>query len=415
MKNPLVLVFVLLNVLVLSCASKGVDDEANNTDVKSESIVSAALSSDFNSILTGPAVSIPEFSDEESKNPKSIVKGAIEGGPVRSVYFHELTRSKLDFIDSVKVDEKGAFVMSTDKFSEPTLCFITFNSGNPPGMPVIISKGSKVALAIKYDGWITYDVKGDKNNELMHELYTTYINHDKNLQDFNREISKIDPTMVTDSLRIAVTTKFQGMEKARSNDITNFIKNRKGSPASYYAVTFLFQEPSMSLMQQAYEKMMETMPTSKYTIDLKKVIDSVAPLEIGGQAPDIVLNNLEGKEVKLSSLRGKVVLIDFWASWCGPCRKENPNVVRVYNQYKDKGFEILGVSLDNNADKWKAAIAMDGLTWKHVSDLKGWQSAAAQLYQVSSIPFTVLLDKNGRIIAKGLRGQQLEQKLSEIL
>jgi peroxiredoxin len=138
--------------------------------------------------------------------------------------------------------------------------------------------------------------------------------------------------------------------------------------------------------------------------------------EIGDQAPDIVLNDIQGNKLALSSLKGKVVLIDFWASWCGPCRMENPNVVNTYNQYKEKGFTVYSVSLDNNKPSWMNAIEKDGLTWSnHVSDLKGWQSAGAALYQVKGIPATFLLDKDGIIIAKNLRGAALQQKLSEIL
>ena len=114
-------------------------------------------------------------------------------------------------------------------------------------------------------------------------------------------------------------------------------------------------------------------------------------------------------------MRGKYVLIDFWASWCGPCRKENPNVVRLYNQYKDKNFEIFGVSLDQDREKWLKAIQDDNLTWTHVSDLKFWQSAAAQLYNVNSIPATVLIDPQGKIVAKNLRGQALEDKVAQLI
>lgn len=134
----------------------------------------------------------------------------------------------------------------------------------------------------------------------------------------------------------------------------------------------------------------------------------------GGDAPEITMKTPEGEQLKLSDMKGKVVLVDFWASWCGPCRKENPNVVRVYNKYKNRGFEILGVSLDKTKDKWLAAIEMDGLTWPHVSDLKGWKNEAAQTYGVRSIPHTVLVDAEGKIIARNLRGGALERKLAEI-
>ncbi|MEN8697678.1 MAG: TlpA disulfide reductase family protein, partial [Bacteroidia bacterium] len=135
----------------------------------------------------------------------------------------------------------------------------------------------------------------------------------------------------------------------------------------------------------------------------------------GAMAPDIKLKTPAGDSLALSSLRGKVVLIDFWASWCGPCRRENPNVKKIYEKYKDQGFEIYGVSLDNNASRWNDAIAKDGLTWKHVSDLAGWQSSAAKLYGVRSIPATFLLDKEGRIYKSGFRSHELEGLLQQLL
>ncbi len=139
-------------------------------------------------------------------------------------------------------------------------------------------------------------------------------------------------------------------------------------------------------------------------------------LKGGDAAPEITMNNPEGTPMSLSALRGKVVLLDFWASWCRPCRAENPRIVQLYNKYKNKGFDIFSVSLDQNQQKWKNAIAQDGLIWNnHVSDLAGWRSAAAALYGVRSIPFTVLLDRYGNIIATRLTGEKLEAKLAEIL
>ena len=140
------------------------------------------------------------------------------------------------------------------------------------------------------------------------------------------------------------------------------------------------------------------------------------PVELSTSAPDISLPNPEGKILQLSSLKGKVVLIDFWASWCGPCRRENPNVVALYTKYKDKGFTVFSVSLDNDKEAWKRAIKSDGLVWPyHVSDLKEWSSPLVQLYKFEGIPFTVLLDKKGNIVEKNLRGKALELKLKELL
>jgi len=145
-------------------------------------------------------------------------------------------------------------------------------------------------------------------------------------------------------------------------------------------------------------------------------VKSSSTLTVGQEVPEIVMNSPEGKEIKLSSLRGNYVLIDFWASWCGPCRAESPALVSLYKKYNKKGFEIYSVSLDATKADWEKAIEKDGLSaWAHVSDLKYWESAAGQAYNVKSIPFTVLIDKDGKMIAKGLRGEDLEKKLAEIL
>ena len=137
--------------------------------------------------------------------------------------------------------------------------------------------------------------------------------------------------------------------------------------------------------------------------------------QVGDVAPEIELPSLNGGMAKLSDLKGKIVLLDFWASWCGPCRRENPNVVKLYNKYHEQGFEIFGVSLDKTKQAWKEAVQKDGLIWQHVSDLKFWQSQGAKTYKVQSIPQTFLIDQKGIIVAQGLRGAALEQKIAELL
>ncbi|MEM8907716.1 MAG: TlpA disulfide reductase family protein [Bacteroidota bacterium] len=155
-------------------------------------------------------------------------------------------------------------------------------------------------------------------------------------------------------------------------------------------------------------------PYSLAISTLKEAVKKSYSYAKGSIAPDFTQNRPDGSPMNLSDLKGKVVLLDFWASWCGPCRRENPHVVKIYNKYKDKGFDILGISLDRKKDPWVKAIQKDGLVWHHVSDLKGWQNAIAKDYSVSSIPHTVLLDQEGRIIARNLRGASLENRLQQI-
>jgi len=166
-----------------------------------------------------------------------------------------------------------------------------------------------------------------------------------------------------------------------------------------------------------YEKLDKNVIETKSGKNIKKMLDAMTSVSVGNSAPDFSAPSPDGKMISLKESMGKVTLIDFWASWCGPCRKENPNVVAMYNELHDKGLNIIGVSLDKEGDsaKWKEAIEKDGLTWNHISNLKFWKEPIAEQYNVKSIPATFLLDASGKIVAKDLRGEELKAKVKELL
>ena len=199
-------------------------------------------------------------------------------------------------------------------------------------------------------------------------------------------------------------------------DIDSLISKYPDSPAAaFYLYRYFTYQLPLDQLKATRAKISPALAGCPYVKDLDGIIGQLENVQIGKTAPDFSLPDTAGVAVALADFRGKYVLLDFWASWCPPCRRENPNVVKAFQDYKDKNFTILGISLDNNKDKWLKAIADDQLTWTHVSDLKYWDSEIPALYGVRGIPANVLLDPNGVIIAKNITGEELHDTLKEVI
>ena len=333
------------------------------------------------------------------------VTGTVEGMPDGKAIIATVNGSSLDTL--AKADVKNGSFEFTGNVSEPTGAYImvigqrgaipfmlenaniTVNAGQA-GLTVTGSEGQKI-----YDQFMAINATAQQEAMKLQQEYQAANGDQAKMQAVQEAYAKL----MTDA-------------QAKETELI------KANP-DYYVSTFVIVS---SMGQMEYEQLKERYnllgEKAKASAQGKAIAAQIAKLEstaIGQIAPNFTITTPEGESISLYDIKGKVKLIDFWASWCGPCRGENPHVVEIYKEYHPKGLEIFGVSLDNNKEAWVKAIADDGLVWKHGSDLKGWQSAPAQLYSVTGIPHTVLLDENNKIIAKNLRGDELKQKIAELL
>ncbi len=345
---------------------------------------------------------------------KGTLSNALGG---ETIYFEELSPTGKLTIDSTTLDNNGNFAFEG---GSPSAGFYRVKVNEANFAMLILDSTQKITLTgdLK-DLGNSYKAEGSPDtkvflqiNELGKKVQARADSFQQVFQTLLATSKKDSATM--DSINRVIEVPYMAMVADHQKHVAEVVDKNSGSLAALAGIQQLTPDTYMELYKKVYNDLAKRFPGSKYLANLKKSVESYSKMIEGAEATDFTLASNEGKMISLSSLKGKIVLIDFWASWCGPCRKENPNVVKVYQKYHPKGFEILAVSLDDKKDKWLEAIAKDGLPWYHVSDLKGWESDVAKAYGVDAIPFTVLLDKEGKIIAKGLRGKTLEAKLEEL-
>ncbi len=349
-----------------------------------------------------------------AKHPVTIT-GNISGMPQMTVVL-ELLRANdsLKVVDSQRSDASGHFVF-TESISEPGLYRIHFTQDK--FILLSLDKGNVKLSA----GWpiVDYVVTGSPASEQLKLFVDTVIGYMTLMNGSARKIDSLKGTGNTElakdeeRMRMELNLQFRSVIK-RFSDGTPY------EPNAIIAARILSPQEDMQYFI-SFDKSLDTRyPGTILTKEFHQFVNRLKetmpePTEVGDKAPDLTLMDTAGKKVTLSSLQGKYVLLDFWASWCGPCRAENPNVLAAYKKFKDKNFTILAVSLDNNKAKWIEAVHHDALLWRQVSDLMGWQSPAAAKYAVRGIPMNFLIDPKGVIVAKNLRGPALEDKLAELL
>lgn len=370
--------------------------------------------------------------DEEQKTFE--VEGKIKNAAVQTVYLEESALSNLQpvIVDSAKIEKDGSFELEALSKEESIYSLRLDKSMYP--FATFINDTEKIEVDADFKSPDLYTIKGSPASESLKEYLKTNSTKVRNIYAINQGIDSLQKLSGNDSLVSLRQAEKESAIQDLKTYTADYINNSK-SPAlslfilgSYQSIASNAQFGVEGFDQQQVNDIIaktaskfpdhQSIAALKTKVQAEQNQQAAAPAGqswVNKSAPDFTLPDATGKQVSLSSFKGKYVLVDFWASWCKPCRLENPNVVQAYQKFKDKNFTILGVSLDQKKEPWLEAIKQDNLAWTHVSDLKFWDSQVVGLYGFDGIPFNVLIDPAGKVIGEGLRGEDLERKLTEVL